>query len=60
MKKDILLKPINTIELEFKDKDEFLEWRRKIFDNYEQSKLTYEQEMRTLFGYSEETDTSIE
>lgn len=56
MKKNIQLKPIKTVELEFRDKEEFLEWRRKIFEDYEQSKLTYQKEMRTLLGYSEEQE----
>ena len=56
MKKNIQLKPIDTIELEFKDKEEFLKWREKIFENYEQSKISYKKEMQELFGYKKEQD----
>lgn len=56
MKENIPLKAINTTELEFKDKTEFLKWRRKILENYEQSKIDYQKEMTRLFGYEEEQD----
>ena len=56
MKKSIPLKAISTTELEFKDKTEFLEWRRKILENYEQSKIDYQKEMNKLFGYEEDQD----
>lgn len=56
MKKNIQLKPIDTIELEFKDKEEFLKWREKIFENYEQSKISYQKEMQELFGCKKEQD----
>lgn len=56
MKKNIPLKAIDTTELEFKDKTEFLEWRRKILENYEQSKIDYKEEMNKLFGYDKEQD----
>ena len=56
MKKDIRLKPINTTELEFKDKDQFLKWREKILENYEQSKIDYKKEMNQLFGYNQEQE----
>ena len=57
MKKDIQLKPMDTTELEFKDKEQFLKWREKILENYEQSKLDYKEEMKKLFGYDEEQET---
>lgn len=53
MKREISLKPIDTTELEFKDREEFLKWREKIFDNYEQSKINYQKEMQELFGYNQ-------
>jgi hypothetical protein len=56
MKKNIPLKAIDTIELEFKNKTEFLEWRKKILENYEQSKIDYKEEMNKLFGYEKEQD----
>ena len=54
--KNIPLKAIDTTELDFKNKEEFLEWRKKILENYEQSKIDYKKEMNELFGYNEEQD----
>lgn len=54
MKKNIQFKSIGTTELNFKDKEEFLKWREQILENYEQSKLDYKEEMKQLFGYTEE------
>ena len=56
MKKNILLKAIETTELDFKNKEEFLEWQKKILKNYEQSKIHYKKERNELFGYNEEQD----
>lgn len=56
MKKNIPLKAIDTKELDFKNKEEFLEWRKKILKKYEQSKIDYEKEMNELFGYDKEQD----
>lgn len=54
MSKNVQLKPINTLELEFRDKADFLAWREKILANYEQSKIEYKKEMEQLFGYVKE------
>lgn len=56
MKKGIQLKPINTIEPEFRDRSEFLRWREQILNDYEQSKIMYKKEMEQLFGYIEEQE----
>ncbi len=56
MKKSIQLKPINTIEPEFRDRTEFLCWRQQILNDYEQSKIIYKKEMEQLFGYIEEQE----
>ena len=57
MKKNINLKPIDTTELDLKDKEQFLKWREKILENYEQSKLDYQEEMKKLFGYDKEQES---
>lgn len=54
MKRKIEYRRIHTIELEFKDRDEFLKWRKKILQNYEQNKIEYQNEMKELFGYVDE------
>lgn len=51
MNKKAQLKPINTLELEFKDKSDFLAWRKKILEEYEKSKIEYKEEMQQLFGF---------
>lgn len=57
MKKNIPFKAIDTKELDFKNKEEFLEWRKKILENYEQSKIDYKKEMNELFGYNKEQES---
>lgn len=54
MKKKNPLKAIDTTELEFMDKKEYLEWRKKILNEYEQSKINYKEEMNKLFGYDDD------
>ena len=54
MKKKNPLKAIDTTELEFMDKKEYLEWRKKILYEYEQSKFNYKEEMNKLFGYDDD------
>lgn len=57
MKKSMQLKPINTIEPEFRDRSEFLRWREQILNEYEQSKIIYKKEMEQLFDYIEEQES---
>ena len=54
MKKNTESKSTNITDLKFKDKEEFLKWREKILENYEQSKIDYQKEMSELFGYDDE------
>lgn len=54
MKKNIPLKPINTTEPQFNNREEFLKWRKKVLENYEQSIISYQKEMHLLFGHTEE------
>lgn len=50
MRKKIRIEQTETIELKFKDKEEYLVWRHKILEQYEQSKIEYRKEMEQLFG----------
>ncbi len=47
------LKAIDTIELKIKDRDEYLKWREKILQQYEESKVEYQNELKHLLGYDE-------
>lgn len=58
MKKKIRFEQIETIELNFKDKEEYLIWRNKILEEYEQSKIEYKKEMEQLFGENEDKNNS--
>lgn len=50
MKSNKHLKPINTIELNFKTKEDFLKWREDRLQEYEKSKIDYENEINNLMG----------
>lgn len=50
MKSNEHLKPINTIELEFKTKEDFLKWRENRLQDYEKSKIDYKNEINNLMG----------
>lgn len=50
MKNNEHLKPINTIELNFKTKEDFLKWREYRLQEYEKSKIDYENEINNLMG----------
>lgn len=56
MGKKVPFKAIETTELDFKDKEEFLKWREKMFEIYEQSKIDYQEEINKLFGYDKKQD----
>lgn len=45
------LKKIETIELDIKDRAEYLKWKENILKQYEQSKVEYDNELRHLLGY---------
>lgn len=54
MKNKQILKPIDTTELEFKSKEEFLAWREETLRKYEEHKIQYDKEMRKFLGYEDE------
>ncbi|WP_156882317.1 hypothetical protein [Lacrimispora indolis] len=47
------LKKIDTIELDIKDREKYLEWRDTVLKQYEQSKIEYNKELRHLLGYDD-------
>lgn len=54
--KNKISQSIDTTELEFKNKEEFLAWREEILKKYEEHNIQYDKEMREFLGYNDDKE----